>query len=88
LRSPEHGRALRGGSFVRTRLALKTLGLAAFLLLVTAGSVTLLASGCGADDSAGKATMTTEETEAPMSALPLLDQKAPEDFQTATFAFG
>jgi len=73
---------------VKTGPALKTLGLAAFLLLATVGSAAILSSGCGADEPTEGATLTTDNTEAPMSALPLLDQEAPEDYRTATFAFG
>lgn len=73
---------------MKTGPALKTLGLAALLLLAAVGSAAILPSGCGADETVGDATLTADKMEASVVALPLLDQEAPEDFQTATFAFG
>ena len=67
---------------------LKTLGLAAALFLVVTGSAALLFSGCAGSDEAVGASGTSHTTEVSVTARPLLDQEAPADFQTATFAFG
>jgi hypothetical protein len=67
---------------------LKTLGLAAALFAVAAGSAALLFSGCAGGDATGAAPATMHKTEVSVTARPLLDQEAPADFQTATFAFG
>jgi hypothetical protein len=69
-------------------VTLKKLGLAAALIAMTAGSAAVAAGGCSGGDATGASSGATDTMEVTVAARPLLDQQAPTEFQTATFAFG
>jgi hypothetical protein len=78
----------QGGLFVKQGAKFKTLGLAAALSLSVTAAAALLFSGCAGGDETGGVSGTSGTMEVSVTARPALDQEAPAEFQTATFAFG